>query len=52
MYLRVINGGDKNEKMVAYYNAIHPWEGQNLYGSIMIRKGASIRKEIYNEYSL
>ena len=25
----------KNEKMVAYYNAIHPWEGQDLYGSIM-----------------
>ena len=26
---------EKNEKMVAYYNAIHPWEGQDLYGSIM-----------------
>ena len=25
----------KNEKMVAYYNNIHPWEGQDLYGSIM-----------------
>ncbi len=26
---------EKNEKMVAYYNAMHPWEGQNFYGSIM-----------------
>ena len=25
----------RNEKMVAYYNAMHPWEGQNFYGSIM-----------------
>ena len=25
----------RNEKMEAYYNAIHPWEGQDLYGSIM-----------------
>ena len=25
----------RNEKMVDYYNAIHPWEGQALYGSIM-----------------
>ena len=25
----------RNEKMVAYYNNIHPWKGQDLYGSIM-----------------
>lgn len=25
----------KNEKMAEYYNAIHPWEGQDLTGSIM-----------------
>ena len=25
----------RNEKMVAYYNAMHPWEGQDFYGSIM-----------------
>ena len=26
---------EKNQKMVDYYNAMHPWEGQNYYGSIM-----------------
>ena len=25
----------RNKKMEDYYNAIHPWEGQNLYGSIV-----------------
>lgn len=25
----------KNEKMAAYFNAMHPWEGQDFYGSIM-----------------
>ena len=25
----------RNQKMEDYYNAIHPWEGQNLYGSIV-----------------
>ena len=25
----------RNEKMVDYYNAMHPWEGQDFYGSIM-----------------
>jgi len=26
---------ERNQKMVDYYNAMHPWEGQNFYGSIM-----------------
>ena len=26
---------ERNAKMEAYYNAMHPWEGQNFYGSIM-----------------
>ena len=26
---------ERNQKMVDYFNAMHPWEGQNLYGSIM-----------------
>ena len=26
---------ERNQKMVAYYNAMHPWEGQDFYGSIM-----------------
>lgn len=26
---------ERNAKMVDYYNAIHPWEGQDLHGSIM-----------------
>ena len=26
---------ERNEKMIAYYNAMHPWEGQDFYGSIM-----------------
>ena len=26
---------DRNAKMEAYYDAMHPWEGQNFYGSIM-----------------
>ena len=26
---------ERNEKMAAYFNAMHPWEGQNFYGSIM-----------------
>ena len=26
---------ERNEKMAAYYNAMHPWEGQDFYGSIM-----------------
>ena len=26
---------ERNEKMVAYYNAMHPWEGQDFHGSIM-----------------
>ncbi len=26
---------ERNEKLAAYYNAMQPWEGQNLYGSIM-----------------
>ena len=25
----------RNQKMEDYYNAIHPWEGQDLYGSIV-----------------
>ena len=25
----------RNEKMIAYYNNMHPWEGQNFHGSIM-----------------
>ncbi len=25
----------RNEKMAAYYNSMHPWEGQNFKGSIM-----------------
>ena len=25
----------RNEKMVDYYNNMHPWEGQDFYGSIM-----------------
>ena len=26
---------EKNAKMEAYYNAMHPWEGQDFYGSMM-----------------
>ena len=26
---------ERNEKMAAYFNAMHPWEGQDFYGSIM-----------------
>ncbi len=26
---------EKNEKMAAYFSAMHPWEGQDFYGSIM-----------------
>ena len=26
---------ERNAKMEAYYNGMHPWEGQNFYGSIM-----------------
>ena len=26
---------ERNEKMAAYYNTMHPWEGQDFYGSIM-----------------
>ena len=26
---------ERNAKMVEYYNAMHPWEGQDFYGSIM-----------------
>ncbi len=26
---------ERNEKMEEYYNAMHPWEGQDFYGSIM-----------------
>lgn len=26
---------EKNQKLEDYYNAMHPWEGQNFYGSIM-----------------
>ena len=26
---------ERNQKMVDYYNAMHPWEGQDFYGSIM-----------------
>ena len=26
---------ERNAKMEAYYNAMHPWEGQDFYGSIM-----------------
>ena len=26
---------ERNAKMEAYYSAMHPWEGQDLYGSIM-----------------
>ena len=25
----------RNQKMADYYNAMHPWEGQDFYGSIM-----------------
>ena len=25
----------RNDKMIAYYNNMHPWKGQNFYGSIM-----------------
>ena len=25
----------RNEKLAAYYDAMHPWEGQDFYGSIM-----------------
>ena len=25
----------RNQKLAAYYNAMHPWEGQNFYGGIM-----------------
>lgn len=26
---------ERNEKLAAYFNAMHPWEGQNFYGSNM-----------------
>lgn len=26
---------ERNKKMVAYYDAMHPWEGQDFHGSIM-----------------
>ena len=26
---------ERNQKMVDYYNAMHPWEGQDFYGNIM-----------------
>ena len=26
---------EKNQKLEDYYNAMHPWDGQNFYGSIM-----------------
>ena len=26
---------ERNKKMADYYNAMHPWEGQDFYGSIM-----------------
>lgn len=26
---------ERNEKMAGYFNAMHPWEGQDFYGSIM-----------------
>ena len=26
---------ERNQKMADYYNAMHPWEGQDFYGSIM-----------------
>ena len=26
---------ERNEKMAAYFSAMHPWEGQDFYGSIM-----------------
>ena len=26
---------ERNEKLEAYFNAMHPWEGQDFYGSIM-----------------
>ena len=26
---------ERNQKMAAYFNAMHPWEGQDFYGSIM-----------------
>ena len=26
---------ERNKKMVDFYNAMHPWEGQDFYGSIM-----------------
>lgn len=26
---------ERNQKMVDYYNAMHPWEGQDFHGSIM-----------------
>ncbi len=27
---------EKNEKLAAYYNAMHPWEGQDFHGEAMI----------------
>lgn len=31
----------RNEKMEAYYNAMHPWAGQDFYGRIMTGEGCA-----------
>ena len=31
----------RNEKMAAYYNAMHPWAGQDFYGRIMTGEGCA-----------
>ena len=31
----------RNEKMAAYYNAMHPWAGQDFYGGIMTGEGCA-----------
>ena len=31
----------RNEKMAAYYNNMHPWEGQNFRGNIMTGEGTA-----------
>ena len=31
----------RNEKMVAYYNAMHPWAGQDFHGKIMTGEGCA-----------
>ena len=31
----------KNEKLAAYYNNMHPWEGQDFYGSILTNEACA-----------